>query len=60
MSPAAAASAALARFGIEDPSPLTRQRIEEYVAREQAAKRSWAIAPNLVLLALLSPDFQLA
>ena len=60
MSPAAAATATFERFGIEDPSALTRQRIEEYVAREQAARRSWAIPPNLVTLALLSPDFQLA
>jgi uncharacterized protein (DUF1800 family) len=60
LSPAAAATAAFERFGIEDPSPLTRQRIEEYVAREQAARRTWTIPPNLVTLTLLSPDFQLA
>lgn len=60
LSPAAAATAAFERFGIEDPSPLTRQRIEEYVAREKAASRSWAIPPNLVTLTMLSPDFQLA
>ncbi|WP_421118732.1 DUF1800 family protein [Aquihabitans daechungensis] len=60
MAPAAAATATFERFGIEDPSALTRQRIEEYVAREQAARRAWAIPPNLVTLALLSPDFQLA
>jgi hypothetical protein len=34
--------------------------MEEYVAREKAAKRGWAVPPNLVALALLSPDFQLA
>jgi uncharacterized protein (DUF1800 family) len=60
LTPAAAATATFERFGIEDPSALTRQRIEEYVAREKAAKRTWAIPPNLVTLALLSPDFQLA
>ncbi|MGN6693467.1 MAG: DUF1800 family protein, partial [Aquihabitans sp.] len=60
LTPAEAASAAFERFGIEDPSPLTRQRIEEYVAREKAAKRTWTIPPNLVTLTLLSPDFQLA
>lgn len=60
LTPAAAATAVFDRFGIEDPSPLTRKRIEEYVAREQTAKRTWAIPPNLVTLALLSPDFQLA
>ncbi len=60
LAPAAAATAVLDRFGIDDPSPLTRKRIEEYVAREQAARRTWAIPPNLVTLAMLSPDFQLA
>jgi uncharacterized protein (DUF1800 family) len=60
LAPAAAATAAFERFGIEDPSALTRQRIEEYVAREKAAGRSWSVPPNLVTLALLSPDFQLA
>ncbi|HWJ60518.1 MAG TPA: DUF1800 domain-containing protein [Acidimicrobiales bacterium] len=60
LTPAAAATAALERFGIEDPSPLTRQRIEEYVAREKAANRTWAVPPNLVTITLLSPDFQLA
>jgi uncharacterized protein (DUF1800 family) len=60
MTPADAASAALARFGIDDPSPLTRQRLQEYVAREQQARRTWAIPNGLVLLSLLSPDFQLA
>ncbi len=60
MTPAAAAQAAFDRFGIDDPSPLTRQRIQAYVAGEQAANRRWAIPPNLVTLAMLSPDFQLA
>ncbi|WP_426571596.1 DUF1800 domain-containing protein [Aquihabitans sp. McL0605] len=60
LAPAAAADAAFARFGIEDPSPLTRSQVEAYVAREKAAGRSWAIPPNLVTLALLTPDFQLA
>ncbi len=60
MTPSAAATATFDRFGIEDPSALTRQRIEEYVAREKAANRGWAVPPNLVTLALLSPDFQLA
>jgi uncharacterized protein (DUF1800 family) len=60
MTPALAATTAFTRFGIEDPSPLSRQRIEEYVAREKAANRSWAVPPNLVILALLTPDFQLA
>ena len=60
MTPAAAATATFAQFGIEDASPLTRTRIEAYVSREKAAGRTWAVQPNLVTLALLSPDFQLA
>ncbi len=60
LAPAAAASLAFAQFGIDDPAPLTRQQVEAYVARERAAGRRWAVAPNLVTLSLLSPDFQLA
>jgi len=30
------------------------------VAREQQARRSWTIAPNLVALTMLTPDVQLA
>ena len=58
--PAVAAQAALDRFGVDAPSAATRARIEEYVAREQAAGRRWAIPPNLVTLGLLAPDVQLA
>ncbi|QXC63513.1 DUF1800 domain-containing protein [Aquihabitans sp. G128] len=60
MTPAAAAQAAFDRFGINEPSALTRQKVEAYVAGEKAANRSWAIPPNLVTLAMLTPDFQLA
>lgn len=60
MTPAAAAQTALDRFGVDAPSPLSRQRLEEYVAREQQARRSWTIAPNLVALTMLTPDVQLA
>lgn len=60
MTPAAATAAALARFAIDDPSPISRQTMEAYVAREQAAGRRWAIPQGLVALALLTPDFQLS
>jgi len=60
MTPAAAAQAAFDRFGIDEPAAGTRQQLEAYVAREQAARRTWAIQPNLVTLTMLSPDFQLA
>ena len=58
--PAVAAQTALDRFGVDDPSPLTRQQLQAFVAREQAADRGWAVAPGLVALCMLSPDFQLA
>jgi uncharacterized protein (DUF1800 family) len=60
MTPAAATQAAFDRFGIDDPSPLTRQQLERFVAGEQTARRSWAVPPNLIALAVLTPDFQLA
>lgn len=60
MLPAPAAQAALDRFAIDDPSPLTRQQLEAYVGRERAGSRTWAIPPSLVTLAMLTPDFQLA
>ncbi len=60
LAPAAAAQVAFDRFGIDAPAATTRQQIEAYVAREQAARRGWAVKPNLVTLSMLSPDFQLA
>ena len=57
---AAAAQAVFDRFGIDEPSAVTRQAIEAYVAGEQAANRRWAISPNLTAMGMLSPDFQLA
>jgi uncharacterized protein (DUF1800 family) len=60
MTPAAATQAAFDLFGINEPSPVTRQKIEAFVAGEQAARRNWAIPPGLVALAMLSPDYQLA
>jgi uncharacterized protein (DUF1800 family) len=48
------------RFGIADPSPATRAAVEAYVRGEQAARRGWAIQPSLVVLMMMSPDFQAA
>ncbi|MFN8017988.1 MAG: DUF1800 domain-containing protein [Acidimicrobiales bacterium] len=58
--PAAAAQAVFDRFGVDAPSSLTRQRIQEYVSRERAAGRAWAVPQGLVALGMLSPDVQLA
>ncbi|CAN5555569.1 hypothetical protein BH10ACT1_BH10ACT1_04260 [soil metagenome] len=60
MTPAAAAQATFDRYGINEPSALTRQKVEAYVAGEKAANRAWAVQPNLNALAILTPDFQLA
>ncbi len=58
--PAVVVQAAFDRFGIDAPAASTRQQLEAFVAREQAARRSWAVRPGLVALTMLSPDFQLA
>jgi uncharacterized protein (DUF1800 family) len=49
-----------AHFGIVDPSPTTRAALETWVTRAKAENHGWSIPPNLVLLLLVSPDFQLA
>jgi uncharacterized protein (DUF1800 family) len=48
------------RFGIVDPSPTTRAALEAWVTRAKSEGDSWSIPPNLVLLLLVTPDFQLA
>ena len=58
--PAAAAQAMFDRFGVDAPSSATRQRVVEFVTRERAAGRSWAVAPGLVALGMLAPDVQIA
>ena len=60
LTPAAAAQQAFDLFGVDDPSPATRQVLEQYVAGEQAARRQWSPQPMLVVLTVLSPDFQLS
>jgi uncharacterized protein (DUF1800 family) len=59
-SPRTTVSEAFRRFGIVEPSPTTRAALEAWVARAKAEGDSWSIAPNLVHLMLLSPDFQVA
>jgi uncharacterized protein (DUF1800 family) len=59
-SSAAIVDEGFARFGIVDPSPATRAALEAWVTRTKAEGDAWSIGPNLVLLLLLSPDFQLA
>lgn len=60
LAPATAAKRALERFGIDDPSPVTRSALESFVAGERSARRSWAVPPGLIALTMLSPDFQMA
>lgn len=60
-----AVQAAFDAFGITDPSADTRARLETWLTQERSA-RSWEgwfgrdQVRNLILLTLLSPDFQLA
>ena len=54
-----AARAALAAFGIIEPSTATLDAISDHVERERR-NDPWAERPNLILLAMLSPEMQLA
>ena len=51
--------AALARYGITSPAPTTSAALEQFVLAERATSR-WAERAGLLMLPLLSPDFQLA
>lgn len=50
---------ALAQFGVDAPSTATVAAMESWLRTERRTTR-WAERPNLILLALLSPDVQLA
>ena len=60
LSPAVAAQRAFDLFGINEPSPASRDVLESYVAGEQTAGRDWTPQPILVVLAMLTPDYQLS
>lgn len=55
-----AVGAALARFGIDEPSTATRARLEAYLTGERAAGRSATASAGLGALVTLTPDFQLS
>jgi uncharacterized protein (DUF1800 family) len=55
-----AVTAAFERFGVDDPSPATRSRLEAFVAGERAAGRAATASSTLAALMTLTPDFQLA
>ena len=57
--PAEAVDAALATFGIANPSAATRNALISYVQNERA-HTNWAERAGLLMLPLLSPEFQLA
>ncbi|MGI9611784.1 MAG: DUF1800 domain-containing protein, partial [Acidimicrobiales bacterium] len=57
--PAQAADAALARFGIVAPTASTRNSLIAYVENERA-NTSWGERAGLLYLPLLTPEFQLA
>lgn len=50
---------ALAQFGVDAPGRLTVAAMENWLREERRTTR-WAERPNLIMLALLSPDVQLA
>lgn len=66
LSPQAAADTALAQFGIETPSTVTRNALTDYVAsvrdHHNAANGwiGWSERSGLLYLPLLTPEFQLA
>lgn len=66
LTPQGAADAALARFGIESPSAVTRQALTDYVGavrdRDNAAGGwiGWSERAGLLYLPMLTPEFQLA
>lgn len=58
LEPAASVQTALHHYGIADASRATRNALEQFVAAERATTR-WAESAGLLLLPLLSPDFQM-
>jgi hypothetical protein len=50
---------ALAQFGVDAPSATTVKAMEAWLRQERTTTK-WAERPNLIMLALLSPDAQLA
>jgi hypothetical protein len=59
LSPAAAADAALNLFGIVSPSTATRSALIAYVESERT-ETLWAERTGLLMLPLLTPEFQIA
>jgi hypothetical protein len=49
----------LATFGIHEPADGTVRALVDYVDNERRTTK-WAEQPNLILLAIMSPDMQLA
>ena len=60
LAPTQAVDLALARFALDDLSPVTRAALEGFVSGEQASGRRSNVPPGLVALIMLSPDFQMA
>ena len=59
LAPRDAVKTALAQFGVTEPAVTTVNAMEQWLRQERATTK-WAEPPNLVLLALLSPDVQLS
>lgn len=59
LAPGDAVRQALRTFGVDSPGPGTVAAMEGWLRKERATTR-WAERPNLIFLALVSPDLQLA
>ena len=59
LSVATAVQRAFDQFGINEPSSSTRSAMEQMVTAERTA-RGWAEQVNLITLAMLTPEFQMA
>lgn len=58
--PSQVAASALDRFGIVDPSAVTRRRVEAWIGANQPLLSSQELAIRLAQLVALTPDHQLA
>ena len=59
LSPEESVKTTLRQFGIDRAGPTTTSALRRYVERERTSDR-WAERPNMILLALMSPEMQLA
>ena len=59
-SPTDAVQLAFDTFSVDRATDRTRARLERWVADQRTGYQGWAVAPNLLTLVPLTPEFQLA